>query len=150
MARALTVETHRLPLYAATHLADFSLVTWANATTFTNGQRGVRPCAALTDEPVGVTDHPRVSGEPVRTLVHPNIARGVAQATIKGGEAVGYATLGSVAQYNATGASLQTLLKAVSGASGSAVWRAGTAMEPANPGEVFSFYVNPQQLSGLS
>lgn len=151
-ARGFTVETHRLPMSAATDLSTFDLVTYANATTATEGRLPVRPIASVNDEPVGVTDHPRFGGlaQPVRVLVHPNIARAVAAATISYGEAIGYATRSSVAQVGGTGATLGVRVKPVSGASGSVVWQAGTAVEAANPGEVFSFYVNPRQLSGLA
>lgn len=151
-ARGFTVESHRLPLSAATDLSTFDVVTYANATTASEGHRPVRPIATVSDEPIGVTDHARFGGlkQPVRVLVTPNIARAVANATISYGEAVGYATRASVAQLNGTGASLAVKLKPVAGASGSVIWQAGTAMEAATPGEVFSFYVNPRQLSGLS
>lgn len=80
-----------------------------------------------------------------------NIVKAIAGASLGAGAEVGFSTLGVCtgvqgASYVAT----VPQLGPVSGASGSVVWAVGFSLESAVAGGMFTLYIKPRQISGLS
>jgi hypothetical protein len=123
------INTNQYPGLAASVIQDRQVVT------MTTSERGVCPVAAATVEPHGITIASALLGEAVTVMGQGNYAKAVAAASL------GFGTLVGV-----TGATRSLGLAA--GASGSVVWAVGRSCTAAAAGEVFTFYVNPRQLSG--
>lgn len=140
------VIQHAVPLNAATDVSGWAPVKFFGAS---NGVRAVVALATTADEPIGVTGEIGApAGEPVAVYDRGSIMKGVAGATITDGGDIGY--VGATTVAGASGNFSQPLLGPVAAASGAKVYRVGQAVMPAVPGQVFSFYVSPKQLSGLA
>lgn len=104
----------------------------------TTGQRQVVPCTSASDEPFGITgDAGANPGQPVTVYEAQNVAKAIAGASIGHGAAFAF------------GSTNGALVVAVA-ASGSVRFTGGKTLEAAQPGEVFSVYVNPRQISGAA
>jgi hypothetical protein len=135
-----------LPLFAASDVPGLAPVKLFGASA---GIKTVVACATTTEEPIGFTGQVgAVGGQAISVYKPQDIAQGVAGATILSGADVGLA--GATTAVGASGSFSQPLHGPVSGASGSVVWRAGKALAPANPGDVFTYLFSPRQLSGLA
>lgn len=129
------------------------------------GSAGAVACvqiASTNDRPFGLLGE-ATSGTPIgdaqdALLVIPgdireegNIVKAIAGASLGAGAEVGFATLGVCSAVQG-GSYVATVpqLGPVSGASGSVVWSVGEALESAAAGSLFTLYIKPRQLSGLS
>lgn len=121
---AFELHRHAFPGIAATHVAARQVVKLAPGAI----ERGVMPAAAA-DEPIGVALTTATAGNAVTVHEQQSVAKVVAAAS-----------LGAAANVGVVGAT--TSLGPV--ASGS--MRTGQSVAAAQPGEVFSLYVNPRQL----
>jgi len=137
---------HSLPFNAASDIAGYAPVKFFGAS---NGVRAVVGIATTNEEPVGITGERGASGGAPVTIYGPgNVMQGVAGATVTDAGDVGI--VGATTVAGPSGNFSQPLLGPVSGASGGRVFRLGVSNQPAVPGQVFSFYVSPRQLSGLA
>jgi hypothetical protein len=128
-------ELHRqaLPCKAASAMAANIAVQLDVADT----QRQVLPIASSNIEPLGITvATAAAAGQAVAVWDRANVVKVLAAASIGAGANVGV-----------VGATTSLGLIAA-GASGAVVWAIGKSMTAAAAGEVFSFYINPRQLSG--
>jgi hypothetical protein len=115
------------------------------------GDLQILPVATTSDEPVGVARDDAAQSYAVTVLDGPGtLVNVVAGATVSQGQNVGIN--GTATEIHPVSGNVVTypLVGPVSGASGSTVYRVGTAVQEANPNEVFLIRVNPKQLSGLS
>lgn len=104
----------------------------------TTGQRQVVPCTSNSDRPFGITgDTGANPGKPVTVYEAQNIAKAIAGASIGHGAPLAFGSTNGA-------------LAVAAVASGSVRHAAADAMEAAQPGEVFSVYVNPRQISGAA
>lgn len=128
-------ELHRggFPAIAGSNVNDHVAVQHDVGDT----QRQVLPAASKNVEPVGVTLASAVAGNPVTVFDYGNVVKVTAGASLGAGSEVGVASTNGA-------------LGPVAGASGSVVWSVGRSETAAAPGEVFSLYVRPRQLSGLA
>lgn len=125
------INTNEYPGLAASAIQDRMVVKLAA------GERAVSPCTAATDEPHGITGGASAAiGEGAAVFGQGNYCKAIAAASLGAGANVGV-----------VGATRSLGLAA--GASGVANWRVGKSVTAAAAGEVFTFYVNPSQLSGL-
>lgn len=124
------INTNEYPGLCASALQD------RQVTQIVAGERAVGPCTAGTQEPHGITVASAAIGEGVTSFGQGNYCKAIAAASLGAGANVGV-----------VGATRS--LGLVSGASGVANWRVGKSVTAAAAGEVFTFYVNPSQLSGL-
>lgn len=137
---------HALPRNAASDIGPYAPVKVFGASA---GFRTVVGIATANEEPVGVTGEVGAGGGKPVTVYDPgNDMKGYAGATILSGADVG--VVGATTVAGPSGNYSQPLLGPVRGASGGIVYRVGQANGPAIPGQIFSFYVNPRQLSGLA
>jgi hypothetical protein len=130
-------ELHRqgaIPCKAASPIAAGVAVQIDVADT----QRQVLPIASANIEPFGITVATALTGQGVSVWDRGNVVKALAAASLGAG-----ANVGVVGATNSLG-----LIAA--GASGSVVWAVGKSMTAAAAGEVFSFYINPRQLSGFA
>lgn len=140
------VVNESLPFNAASDIPGFAPVKLFGASA---GVRTVVGIATTNEEPIGITGESGAPGGRAITVYPPGqIMRGIAGATITSGGDIG--VVGATTVAGASGNYSQPLLGPVSGASGGRVWRLGSSVQPVVPGQVFSFYVNPRQLSGLA
>ena len=143
----LGAETKRnqgLPVYAGpTDVAAGNVVRWTPGKNWT-----VQNVATTSQEPVGVARASARSGAALDVRDLRDVVRGVAAATIAAGTTVGVASV--AATEGASGAIQLTQLGPVGRASGTAVWAIGVAVESANPGESFGYYIDRKELSGLA
>jgi hypothetical protein len=138
------VIQHALPLHAASDIANYAPVA------LTTGVRNVVPVATVNQEPIAVTGESFAQqGRAVAAYDRGSIVEGVCGASILM-SAPDIGVIGATTVAGPSGTYSQPLLGPVAGASGAVKWRVGQAMQPAVPGQVFSFYVNPRQLSGLA
>lgn len=137
----------RLSAFAASDMISGSVVGVLGA----SGQdRNVVMLATANVEPLGVVRDNNAQYSACTVFDQENVVRGLCGASISAGANIGVS--GVTAAVNPlTGNTVNApVLGIVAGASGSTVWRAGVAEENANPGQIFSWRVNPRQLSGLA
>lgn len=140
------IVQHAVPLNAATDVPPHAPVKFFGAS---NGVRAVISIATTSDEAIGISGEVGAAGgQPIAIYDRGSTMKAVAGATITDGGDVGY--VGATTVAGPSGNYSQPLLGPVSGASGSKVFRVGQAVMAAVPGQVFSFYVSPRQLSGLA
>lgn len=140
------VVNHTLPFNAASDIAGFAPVKHFGAS---NGVRTVVGIATTNEEPIGITgERGAAGGNPVTVYDAGNQMQGIAGATVTDAGDVGI--VGATTVAGPSGNFSQPLLGPVSGASGGRVWRIGTAQQLAVPGQIFTFFVSPRQLSGLA
>lgn len=120
------INTNEYPGLAASAIQDRQLVY------ITTGERAVAPCASGGQEPHGIEGRgaSAAQGEGVTIFGDGNYAKAIAAAS-----------LGAAANVGCVGAT-RSLGIVASGA-----WRAGKSVTAAAAGEVFTFYVNPRQLT---
>lgn len=131
---AFQIIKHPYPGLAASAIQDRQVVM------ITTSERGVIPCSGATAQlPHGIEARgaSALQGEGVTIAGHGEYAKAVAAAS-----------LGAGADIAVVGATRSLGLAA--GASGSARYSVGQSVTAAAAGEVFTLYVNPRQLSGLS
>lgn len=104
------------------------------AVRLVDAERGVAPANAGNQEPFGVALATAAQGEAVTAHDVGNVVKAVAGASLGAGANVGV-----------TGATAS--LSPIAGASGVIRFSVGKSVTAAATGEVFSLYVNPQQLS---
>ncbi len=124
------------PGIAASHVQDRQVVVLTTGAT----ERGVMPCSGATNQlPHGIECRgaSALQGEGVTIAAAGEYAKAIAAAS-----------LGAGAEIAVVGATRSLGLGA--GASGGARYSVGQSVTPAAAGEVFTLYVNPRQLSGLS
>jgi hypothetical protein len=112
------------------------------------GSWAVIPVANNTQQVMGIARASAPNGSAVDVRDLPDIHIGTAAASIAAGAFIGVASANPVA--GASGNFLVPQLAEVSKATGSNRWAIGQAVEGAAPGNNFSYYFLPQQLSGLS
>lgn len=124
------------PGIAASAIADRQVVTLNTGAV----DRSVLPCSGATNQvPHGIECRgaTALQGEGVTIADRGNYAKAVAAASL--GAGVEIAVVGATRS-----------LGLAAGASGSTRYSVGQSMNAAAAGEVFTLYVNPRQLSGLS
>lgn len=99
-------------------------------------QRGVAPVGSAGEAALGFTHAIASTGQGVSVHEHTAVVEAVAGASIGIGAAL------------AVGSTNGALVVAAA-ASGSAKFAVGDSMDNAQPGETFSLYVRPRQISGL-
>lgn len=120
------------------------------------GDWQVAPCfgaSAGLIEPLGIARDDQQQGFSVAVYDGPgNVIRVTAGATVSQQQSVGVTAAGATNYAHPVSGNVATQLffGPVSGASGTAVYRVGVALERANPGQKFALRVSPGQLSGLS
>lgn len=135
-----------LPLFAASDVPGLSPVKFFGGSA---GIKTVVACATANEEPIGFTGQVgALGGLPLSVLKPGDLAQGVAGATVLSGADV--CVTGATTVVGGSGSFSQPLQGPARGASGSVVWRTGTAVAPANPGDVFTYLFSPRQLSGLA
>lgn len=128
-------ELHRngFPGKAASAMAALQVVSQDTGDT----QRSVLAVATFNVEPLGITLATAANaGDAVTVFDRGNVVKTLAAASLGAGADVGV-----------VGATTSLGLCAA-GASGVLKWSVGKSMTAAAAGEVFSFYVNPRQVSG--
>lgn len=142
-------ETRRLsglPFFTgATNIAGGNAVQLSASTPWV-----VNNVVAETEEPFGIA---RASAAGVSDAVDirdtADVIRGIAAATINIGEFVVVASGAATAGASGSVEVSQLAPPATLGASGTVVWAVGKAVEHANPGGEFAYYLKIQQVSGL-
>ena len=118
------INTNEYPGLCASAIQD------RQVTQIVAGERALGPCTAGTQEPHGITIASAAVGEAVTSFGQGNYCKAIAAASLGGGADVG------------VDGATRSLGLVASGA-----WRVGKAVTPAAAGEVFTFYVNPRQLT---
>lgn len=108
----------------------------------------VMPAPSMTTEPIGIAGASAAKEQAIPVRDRGEIARVLACASITGGGHVGAATVNLVT--GASGNVQEVQYGEVKGATNTPIFAVGQALENAGPGQVFSFYVNPVELSGLT
>ena len=138
MAFEQTQEGVTFPAVAATGIKLWDAVTLASSAT---QDRAVAPIATHNQFPLGIAQASAGTGatlpQSVTVQGFGSMLKVTAGATVAVGQDV-HQTVGSSAY------------AAVSGASGSTKYAIGQAVTPASPGELFTVYINPRVISGLS
>jgi hypothetical protein len=114
----------------------------------TGGAWGVRPVAKNSEGPIiGISRASAINGQGVDVIDSPDIRIAVAAASIAQGAFIGVASASAVT--GASGSIQQPQIAEVARASASNRYALGIALEACAPGNSFSYYFNPTQLSGL-
>ncbi len=130
---AFQILTEPFPALAASAIGDRQVVS------LTTSERGVIPMSGGTSAVFGIEARgaSAAQGESVTIALRGEFAKAIAAASI-----------GAGADIAVVGATRSLGLAAA--ASGLAKWTVGQSVTAAAAGEVFTLYVNPRQLSGLS
>lgn len=138
MAFEQTQQGVTFPGVAATGIKLWDAVTLASSVT---QDRAVAPVASHNQLPLGIAQASAGTGASLPQSVTVqgvgSLLKVTAGATVAVGQDV-HQTVGSSAYAGVTGAS------------GSTKFAIGQAVTPANPGELFTVYINPRIISGIS
>lgn len=140
-------EVHRQPDLPL-HAGATDVIQNAPVKIVAGGVKIVQVVQSSADHPIGIARASAPAGYPVAVRDRSEVVRVQAGATVAAGAYVGVASVTATA--GASGNIQVPILGEVAKASGSVVWAVGIALEPANPGQIFSFLVEPTQLSGLA
>ena len=137
-----------LPLFAASDIfrgAPVKFVEPTSASTSTG--LTVQMVGSSNDKPVGIAYNDAAQGEAVAVIDRGDWRRVYAGGSVQPGNYVGV-TAASEANHPVSGVKGKyPVFGKVSGASETATWAVGVALEAANPNENFAFYIDPIQLS---
>ena len=137
-----------LPLFAASDIfvgAPLKFVEPVSASTSTG--RFVQMVGSSNDKPIGVAYESVAAGEPVAVLDRGEWPQGYAGGSIQPGQYTGVVNA-SEAKHPVSEVTVKyPVLGKVAGASGTATWSIGVALDAANPNERFAYYLDPIQLS---
>lgn len=138
-----------LPLFAASDIFRGTLVKLVEPSS-ASASTGlfVQMVGSSNDRPLGLAYQDAAAGEPVAVLDRGEWGpRVFAGGSIQPGQYVGVVNASEAAHPVSLVKGKYPVLGKVAGASGTATWTAGVALEAANPNETFTFYIDPLQLS---